>query len=91
MTFKLFRNKFIMCIKYLFPCLRSRKFNEEDIPGTELRDVDQYNIDLDDEFIIYILVIITFVILVAWNIKEIVNPSEEEVTPSYFSPRFNSI
>ena len=39
----------------------------------------------------YILVIITFVTLVAWNIKEIVNPSEEEVTPSYFSPRFNSI
>ncbi len=62
MTFKLFRNKFIMCIKYLFPCLRSQKFNEEDIPGTELRDVrnevtktsrvDQYNIDLDNEFII---------------------------------------
>ena len=52
MTFKLFRNKFIMCIKYLFPCLRSQKFNEEDLPGTELRDADQYNIDLDDEFII---------------------------------------
>ena len=62
MTFKLFRNKFIMCIKYLFPCLRSQKFNEEDLPGTELRDVrnevtktsrvDQYNIDLDNGFII---------------------------------------
>ena len=39
----------------------------------------------------YILVIITFVALVGWNIKEIINPSEEEVTPSYFSPRFNSI
>ena len=39
----------------------------------------------------YVLVIITFIALVSWNIKEIVDPTEEEVNIGFSSPRYNRL
>lgn len=41
--------------------------------------------------ILYLLVISVFVVLIVWNVKEIVNPTEEIVTSNYQSPRFATI
>ena len=38
------------CIKYLFPCFVKKNFNSES--GTELKNMNSFKIDIENEFII---------------------------------------